>query len=140
MTFELAIKDYLEHLQEEDRSPNSIHSEKHKLFYCTKVLEKEFRVSYVHKLTEEQAYQFRRYLLKRVEAEEIKRISAFNKLNSIKRLFKWLKKRKLIPENPWLELMPLPFQRRNGQGILFHQLIFFLSCCLPIIRIILTSL
>ncbi len=103
-TFEMAINDYLEHLQIEGASPNYLHTEKTRMLPVAAVLEKKFKVNYVHKLTEYEAYNFRRHLLKRVKAGEIKRVTAFNDLNAIKRLFKWLKKRKLIPQNPWVDV------------------------------------
>ena len=113
-TFGMAINDYLDHLQAEGHSPEYIKTERENMFSSSAILEKELRVKYVHKLTEDEAYCFRRCLLKCVEAEKIKRVTAFNKLNAIKRLFKWLKKRKRIFQNPWvdIEAIPVPKEER----------------------------
>ena len=47
-------------------------------------------------------------------SEKIKRVTAFAKLNDVKRLFKWLKKRKKISQNPWIEVdaIPVPKEER----------------------------
>ena len=74
------------------------------MFPIALVLERKFKVKYVHKLTEDHAFEFRNYLLNRVKEKEIKRVTAFNDLNSIKRFYKWLKKRKRIPQNPWVDV------------------------------------
>lgn len=113
LTFEMAINDYLDHLQAEGVSPSYICSEKGKMFPIAMILEKKFRVKYVHKLTEDEAYHFRRHLLKRVGAGEIKRVTAFGDLNAIKRLFKWLKKRKMILQNPWVEIEAIPVPKEE---------------------------
>ncbi len=103
-TFQIAIDEYIDHLKSEGASPNYYKDLKKRLLGIAKVLETKYRVKYVHKLTEDDAYNFRKHLLKRVKAEEIKRVTAFGALNDIKRLFKWLKRRKWIPQNPWLEV------------------------------------
>ncbi|MBT4761946.1 MAG: site-specific integrase [Bdellovibrionaceae bacterium] len=112
-TFEMAINDYIDHLQAEGVSPNYISSERATLAPSATILESKFRVKYVHKLTEDEAYTFRRHLLERVKAEEIKRVTAFNNLNAMKRLFKWLKKRKMILQNPWLEVEAIPVPKEE---------------------------
>ena len=70
-------------------------------------------MKYVHKLTEDQAYSFRKDLLKSVNAGEIKRVTAFNKLNAIKRLFKWLKKRKKLNRNPWSDIEAITVSKKG---------------------------
>ena len=58
----------------------------------------------VVEVTEDDAFKFRKDLLVRVKNKEIKRITAFGTLNCARRLFKWLRKRKKITFNPWLEV------------------------------------
>lgn len=103
-TFRDSINDYIEHLECEDVSPNYIRSEKGKLFPVAVILEEEFGLKYVHKLTEDDAFDFRGHLLARVKRKEIKKVTAYGDLNAIKRLYKWLRKRKRIPHNPWVDV------------------------------------
>ena len=117
LTFEMAVNDYLDHLQAEGVSPVYICSEKNRMLLAATTLEKKFKVKYVHKVTEDEAYQFRRHLLKRVGAGEIRRITAFGSLNAIKRLFKWLKKRRMILQNPWLEIESIPVPKEERARI-----------------------
>lgn len=113
ITFKSAIDDYIDHLKSEGASPNYFKKSKISLKAIAAIFENEFRVKYVHKVTEDDAYNFRKYLLKKVEAEEMKRVSSFNVLNEARRLFKWLRKRKKILENPFREIDAIKVPREE---------------------------
>lgn len=104
LTFDEAIEEFIDELKAEDRSPRYYKDEFKKLSYIAKFFKENYRKVYVHKVSEDDAFKFRKDLLMRVKRKEIKRITAFGILNCAKRLFKWLRKRKKIPFNPWAEI------------------------------------
>ncbi len=103
-TFESAITQYIEYLILEGASPNYFLKLKNDLTTISKTFKEKYKVDQIHKLTEEHAYSFRNHLLRRVKKDELKKVTAFRLLNDVKRLFKWLKRRKKIRTNPWLEI------------------------------------
>jgi integrase len=107
ITFEQAIDHLIDHLKSEGASPNYTFCLKKQLISSAAVFRDQYRVTYVHKLTEEDAYQYRKHLLDKVKDGHIKKVTAFRQLNDVKRLFKWLRKRKWIPEDPWREIDPI---------------------------------
>lgn len=104
LTFEQAINEYIDDLKAEDASPNYCKSLEKQLKATSVLFREQYRIKFVHKVCEDLAYTFRKDLLKRVKNEEIVRATAFRILNDVKRLFKWLRKRRKIPFNPWLEV------------------------------------
>lgn len=108
MTFEKATEAYIELLRSEDASPNYYTCLERQLLAVGKTFKSQFGVELVHEVNEEKAYMFRQYLLERVQNEEITRPTAFRILNDAKRLFKWLRKRKMIHQNPWIEVDAIP--------------------------------
>lgn len=112
-TFEMAISDFIDHLKTEGASPNYYKGLKTQLLATAKFFEKQYCVKYVHKVTEDEAYGYRKHLLNRVKVDDITRASAFRILNDVKRLFKWLKKRKRIPQNPWFEVEAIPVPKEE---------------------------
>lgn len=104
VTFTVAIKSYIEALKMEGASPNYYVSLEKQLVAVAKTFRNEHNILFVHKVDEEAAYSFRQSLLKRVQDGEIARPTAYRILNDAKRLFKWLKRRKMIHQNPWIEI------------------------------------
>ena len=104
LTFKEAIAEFIDELRAEDRSPRYFKDEKKKMLAVADFFKENYGRVYVHKVTEDDAFKFRKDLLVRVKNKEIKRITAFGTLNCARRLFKWLRKRKKIPFNPWLEV------------------------------------
>ena len=115
ITLEKAIDEYIEHLKLEGASPHYSKWESERLASCLAFFKNQRSIKYIHKVTEEEAHRFRTYLLEKVRDRHIKRISAFGMLNSTKRFFKWLKKRKKISHNPWLEIeaISVPKEERS---------------------------
>lgn len=103
LTFELAIEEYVEHLKLEGASPNYYGYVGTQLKAIASFFQGR-RIKCIHKVTEEDAYNFRKHLLKRIQAKEITKVTGLGILNDVKRLFKWLKRRKKILLNPWLEV------------------------------------
>lgn len=113
LTFEEAINEFIDELKAEDRSPRYYKDEKKKLNAVANTFMEKYKKLYVHKVTEDDAFIFRKDLLLRVKNKEIKRVTAFGTLNSAKRLFKWLRKRKKIPFNPWIEVEAISVPREE---------------------------
>ncbi len=112
LTFDVAIKEYIDHLKLEGASPNYYKSLEVDLRSTASFFEKE-GVKVVYKLTEENAYSFRKHLLTRIKNKKMAKVTGFRQLNDVKRLFKWLRKRKKIPLNPWLEIDPISVSKEE---------------------------
>ena len=80
--FSSAIQDYIEHLKTENASPNYYLDFNTSLKNMAKYFEQTRGVKYIHKVTDEDAYNFRKFLLKRVKLEEIKKVTASRSLNN----------------------------------------------------------
>lgn len=104
LTFEIAIENFIDHLKTEGCSPNYYVGLEKQLKSIAKYFKETNGVEFVHKLNEDHAYEFRKMLLKKVKNEELKKVTAFGQLNDIKRLFKWLKRRKKLRQNPWVDV------------------------------------
>ncbi len=104
LTFDDAIEQFIDHLKSEDASPNYYKGLEATLKAAARYFIEVQRIDFAHKLTEDHAYRYRQSLLARVKSEEIKRVTAFKLLNNFKRLYKWLRRRKKIASNPWVEV------------------------------------
>ncbi len=96
-----------------DASPHYIRSLSVDLKQAAEVIKKTFGVEIISKFKESHAFQYRDNLMNLVTRGEITRVTARNRLNSLKRMFKWLKKRKRLTVNPWAEIDSVKLSRED---------------------------
>ncbi len=98
------IEDYIESLILENAAPKYYKDSLKELKTIAKQFRNNYKIEMIHEIKDQDARKYRKDLLIRVKKDEMKRVSAFKKLNLIKRLFKWLKKNKKILIDPWAEV------------------------------------
>lgn len=113
LTFGEAVERYVDHLRLENSSANYLGPLQADLASSARALESIIGDDLLHRFREEHAYLYRDNLQASVADAKIRRVTAKNKLNNVKRMFKWLKSRKYIPLNPWLEVEAIKVPREE---------------------------